>query len=295
VVNKAMHSQGSSGAIADGEWLDFLGYRLYWRRGGAGEALVLIHGFPTSSYDWKQVWDDLARDHCVHAIDMLGFGRSDKPASFDYSVAASADQFEALAMAAGISETIVLAHDYGDTVAQELLARQIEGRLSFRIRAIAFLNGGLFPEAHHALTIQKLLLGPFGFLIARLASFRRFAANMRHICVQPPDDCELREHWRLLIRAGGKRVVPRLLRYIPERRKHRERWVGALRDAGIPLCLIDGTSDPVSGTDIVSRWRELLPGRSVVELDGVGHYPQLEAPERVLGAFRAFLGNVLPR
>jgi len=272
----------------DGRFLDFRGHRVFAREGGAGADLLLIHGFPTSSLDWKQVWPGLASNHRVHAMDMLGFGRSDKPPKFDYTIAASADQWEALARDAGIGEATVLAHDYGDTVAQELLARQGEGRLPFRIRAIAFLNGGLFPEAHHALTIQKLLLGPLGPLVARLSSQRDFAKNMRRICVSPPDADELREHWRLLARAGGRRVVPKLLRYIPERKAHRERWVGALRDATIPLCLIDGIADPVSGADIVARWRELLPGRPVVELDGVGHYPQIEASGRVLEAYRTF-------
>ncbi|HEY2344537.1 MAG TPA: alpha/beta hydrolase [Xanthomonadaceae bacterium] len=275
-------------AIADRTLLDFRGHRLFLRSGGQGGHLLLIHGFPTSGLDWMRLWPALACDHRLHAIDMLGFGRSDKPVDFAYSIAASADQWEALARHVGIDEAIVLAHDYGDTVAQELLARQIEGRLPFRIRAVAFLNGGLFPEAHHALAIQKLLLGPLGPLIARLSSHRRFASSMRRICALPPDEAELREHWNLLMRAGGKRVIPKLLRYIPERKANRERWVGALRSANIPLCLIDGIADPVSGVDIVSCWRKELPGKVVIELDGIGHYPQIEAPERVLAAFRDF-------
>lgn len=273
----------------DGGFLAFRGHRVFVRSGGAGEALLLIHGFPTSSYDWARLWPDLARDYRVHAIDMLGFGRSDKPAAFGYSVVASADQWEALAQSVGIANATILAHDYGDTVAQELLARQLDGRLPFRIRAVAFLNGGLFPEAHHALTIQKLLLGRLGPLIARLSSYRSFATNMRRICVRPPDAAELREHWELLVRADGKRVFPKLIRYIRERNENRERWVGALREARIPLCLIDGVEDPVSGKDIVKRWRELLPDRRVFELDGIGHYPQIEAPAMVLEAFRTFI------
>lgn len=270
-------------------FLEFGGHRLYMRSGGTGDPLLLIHGFPTSSEDWAKLWPDLGRDYRLHAIDMLGFGRSDKPLAFDYSVAASADQWEALAQSVGITNTTILAHDYGNTVAQELLARQHDGRLSFRIHAIAFLNGGLFPEATHPLVIQKLLLGRLGPLIARLSSYRSFASSMRRICAQPPDDVELREQWQLLIRADGRRVIPKLIRYIRERHAHRERWVGALREAQIPLCLIDGVLDPVSGADTVQRWRELLPDQPVIELDGIGHYPQLEAPDRVLAAFRDFM------
>src|SRR5207344_1645713 len=120
------------------------------------------------------------------------------PGDFAYSVTASADQWQAFAQAKGLAELDVLAHDYGNTVAQELLARQLEGRLPFRIRSIAFLNGGLFPEATYPLALQKLLLGPWGPLVARLSSYRSFASSMRRICVVPPDDAHLREHWQLL-------------------------------------------------------------------------------------------------
>lgn len=265
--------------------LEFAGHRVFSRVGGAGEPLLLIHGFPTSSRDWDGVWEGLAGRHRVHAIDMLGFGQSDKPVDFDYSIAASADQWEALAKARGLDEVHVLAHDYGDTVAQELLARQREGRLPFRVRSVAFLNGGLFPEATHPLLIQKALLGPFGPLVAWLASERSFVTSMRRICARPPALGELQAHWQSMVRADGYRVMPKLIRYIDERRRHRERWVGALQGAEVPICLIDGVEDPISGATIVRRWRELLPRAPVFELDGVGHYPQWEAPERVLQAY----------
>lgn len=273
------------------DYLEFSGHRLFARSGGHGEPLLLIHGFPTSSRDWDGVWDGLAQRFELHAIDMLGFGRSDKPAGFDYTIMASADQWEALAQARGLREVQVLAHDYGDTVAQELLARQREGRLPFRIRSVAFLNGGLFPEATHPLFLQKALLGPLGPLVARLASERSFVASMRRICALPPAAAELHEHWLQVARAGGRAVMPKIIRYIRERAVHRERWVGALQHAGVPICLIDGLHDPISGASIVRRWRELLPQAPVVELEGVGHYPQWEAPDRVLAAYLAWSGS----
>ena len=97
------------------------------------------------------------------------------------------------------------------------------------------------------------------------------------------------EAWQHLRRNGGKAVMPRLLRYIAERRQHRERWVGALLHAGVPIALVNGLEDPISGRSIVARWRELLPAAPVFELPGVGHYPQVEAPEEVLAAYSAFI------
>lgn len=269
--------------------LPFQGHRLQARRGGVGSALWLIHGFPTSSRDWRDLWPELATQHELFALDMLGFGASAKPRRFKYSIAASADQWVALAEASGLREVAVLAHDYGNTVAQELLARQRDGRLGFRITSVAFLNGGLFPEATRPLRIQRLLAGPLGPLLARLTSERRFTASLQRICARPWPEGEMAEAWQRLSRDGGKAVMPKLLRYIAERRRHRERWVGALQQADVPIALINGLEDPISGRSIVARWRELLPAAPVFELPGVGHYPQVEAPDEVLAAYGEFM------
>lgn len=271
--------------------LSHQGHRVQARRGGKGGALLLVHGFPTSSRDWRGVWPTLATQHELFALDMLGFGASAKPRGFEYSIAASADQWVALAEATGLREVAILAHDYGNTVAQELLARQREGKLGFRITSVAFLNGGLFPEATHPLRLQRLLASPLGPLLARFTSERRFTASMKHICTRPWPDGEMAEAWQHLVRNGGKAVMPRLLRYIAERRRHRERWVGALLHAGVPIALINGLDDPISGRSIVARWRELLPAAPVFELAGVGHYPQVEAPDEVTRAYGDFLGT----
>lgn len=281
-----MRSTSADGAAMDS--LEFLGHTLRYRRGGQGTALWLIHGFPTSGRDWLPLWPALSQRHELFALDMLGFGASDKPAGIDYTIAASADQWETLARATGVREVAVLAHDYGDTVAQELLARQREGRLGFRITSAVFLNGGLFPEATRPLRLQRLLAGPLGPLLARFTGEARFQQSMARICARPWPEGELAAAWQGLASHGGRAVMPKLLGYIAERHRHRERWVGALQHAGIPIALINGLEDPISGRSIVARWRELLPQAPVFELPGVGHYPQLEAPAELLEAWHRF-------
>jgi len=264
------------------------GHELFARVAGHGPTLLLLHGFPTSSWDWARVWPRLQPHHRLLALDMLGFGRSAKPRNFAYSVRAAADQWQDFAVAQGVTEAHVLAHDYGDSVAQELLARQAAGTLPLRIASVVFLNGGLFPEAHKPLPVQRWLAGPLGPLVARLAGYDRFAANLRRICTAPLTDEELHEHWRLLRLHGGQRVLPALLGYLRERRVQRERWVGALQSADVPLRLVIGLDDPVAGVAIARRYRALLPVADVVELAGIGHYPQIEDPEAVVQAVEDF-------
>ncbi len=252
--------------------------------------LVLIHGFPSASWDWWPLWGALAADFRVVACDLLGLGLSAKPRG-RYSVMAQTDLVEAVAAWAGVTRAAVLAHDYGDTVAQELLARQREGG-PLRLTGVAFLNGGLFPEAHRARPIQQLLASPLGPLVARLSSHRTFVRSMRAIAGdRPPSDAELDVLWQLASHAGGVRAMPGLLGYLEERRRHRARWVGALVDSPVPLRLVDGLADPVSGAHMAARYRAVVPRADVVELPGVGHYPQLEAPAAVLAAVAPFLAT----
>jgi pimeloyl-ACP methyl ester carboxylesterase len=82
--------------------------------------------------------------------------------------------------------------------------------------------------------------------------------------------------------------MPRLLRYIDERRRQRTRWVGALTQTRLPLRLINGPEDPVSGAHMARRYAELVPNADIVSIPGIGHYPQVEAPDRVLRAFLEF-------
>ena len=284
--------------ISLADWADagrkivWRGHAIFTRHGGRPDApvLVLIHGFPTASWDWEALWAPLAERWRLVTLDMIGFGLSDKPARHDYSLMEQADLFEHVLALEGIAEYHVLAHDYGDTVAQELLARQAEAGERPRMRSAALLNGGLFPETHRPALIQRLLLSPLGPLVGRLASRRSIARTMRRIFGPrtPPDDTLIDAFWTLMTANGGTAVMHRLIGYIVERRVHRARWVGALQDARVPLKLIDGAADPISGAHMAARYCELVPRPDVTMLDDIGHYPQVEAPAAVLAAYLEF-------
>ena len=286
---------------AAGAHFSFRGHPIFYRlhRSAApGAVLLLIHGFPTASWDWHRVWDALAeRFATIVAADMIGFGFSAKPHPHAYSLAEQADLQEALLAHLGISRAHVLAHDYGDTVGQELLARHEERRgEGLALESVCFLNGGLFPEAHRATRSQRLLAGPLGPLLARAFNERRFGARLSAIFGPGtrPSAPELADFWRLVEAGNGLRVIPRLLGYMEERRRFRERWVGALVSTSVPRRLIVGPEDPVSGTSLIARYRELVPRADVVVLPSIGHYPQIEAPDSVLAAYSSFLSRSVP-
>jgi pimeloyl-ACP methyl ester carboxylesterase len=292
-MNKSgIHMVSPSVWQSQGLYFSYQQYQIFYQTAGVGEPLVLIHGFPTSSWDWYKVWHPLSERYRVIAFDMIGFGFSDKPRRYAYSIHDQADIFEALLRHLGLNYCHLLAHDYGDTVAQELLARhedRLEHPNAIDIRSVCFLNGGLFPEMHRALLVQKILKSPFGVFLSQLNSKKRLRRSFNQLYGPPGiDEKELTGFWDILCYQDGHRLPHKLIHYIDDRRRHRERWVGALQQTSVPLRLINGPEDPVSGRHLTVYYEKMLPHPDVVLIEGTGHYPQNEAPEALLAYYSAF-------
>jgi pimeloyl-ACP methyl ester carboxylesterase len=257
----------------------------------ADEVLLCLHGFPASSFDYHKIWERLTKEFAVLSFDMMGYGFSAKPPGFDYTTFNQVDVLEKLLERLQIKRVHILAHDYGNTITQELLARAEESRLSFSIETICMLNGALFPETHRPIPAQKILISPIGFLFGRLitdAVFKKSLASVFGAETQP-SDTELEDFAVLFKYNNGKRIAHKLIRYMTERAKYRARWVGALERMTQPFRMINGLADKVSGAHLVKRFREVVPLQTdIVELENIGHFPQLEAPEIVLDNFFEF-------
>lgn len=268
---------------------DFHGRTIRYWVAGQGEPLLLIHGFPTASWDWHYLWQPLAQRNLVIACDMLGFGDSAKPLDHGYCLLEQADLQQALLAHLRVEQPVhVLAHDYGDSVAQELLARHYEGR--FHMASCVFLNGGLFPETHRPALVQKLLLSPLGWMVGR-AFGRNALANSFNQIFGPntrPSESALDDFWSLIECHEGTRILHKLIGYLPQRQRLRERWVAAMQHGEVPLRVIDGEVDPISGAHMVERYHQLVPHADTVLLANIGHYPQVEAPVQVLKHYLAF-------
>jgi len=278
-----------------GKYFNYKSNQVFTIDEGEGDVILAIHGFPTASWDWWQMWNKLTANHRVLTLDMMGFGFSAKPKKYAYSIFDQADLFEQLLEAKQIKKVKIISHDYGDTVAQELLARyhdRIQNKEDgLEIESICLLNGGLFPETHHALLVQKLLMSPIGGLIGLFFNRKKLGQNFKKIFgpKTQPTEKELDEFWELMNHNNGKNVFHLLIRYMQERADNRERWVGALQKTTVSLRLIDGVHDPISGQHMVERYKEIIPNPDVVELKDIGHFPLVEAPELVLEAYFEFI------
>lgn len=266
--------------------------RIFYAREGSGAALLLIHGYPFNSYDWHRIWPELTASYDVIAPDMLGMGFSDKPIRHNYSVIEHADMHEELLRSLGIDDVVIIAHDIGVSVAQEMLARRLtEDEVMPRINGVVFLNGGLFHEAYRPRIIQKLLSSPLGHI---------FGPMMPDFVVKPairelfgpdtkPSAADMAGFIEVLKYGNGRFVSHLVGRFIHERQTYRDRWAEPLERGSVPIRLINGALDPNSGAHMTARYREIAPNPDIVSLEVIGHWPQLEAPKDVVEAALPFL------
>lgn len=277
-----------------GKYFSFSTHQIFYRDEGNGPVLLLLHGFPTASWDWHRIWSSLTEQFRVIAPDMVGFGFSDKPRPYRYTIAEQADLHERLLEHLGVQEAHLFSHDYGVSVVQELLARELDDELSFRPLSCCFLNGGLFINTYRPRPIQKLLMSAIGPLMSPFLGRRNLAKTFRDIFgpqTQPSEE-EIDHFWSLIDYHNGKWVIPRVIRYMQERSEFRDRWGGRMPDSKVPMRLINGNADPISGRHVAQFYEDFIPNADVVHLPEIGHYPQVEAPDEVLQYFWEFMERV---
>src|SRR5919202_2184352 len=127
-----------------GEFIDLGGARLYYYAAGtrgAGEPVVFLHGFPTSSHLWRDVVPLVPAGHRLVVLDLLGYGRSDKPLGRDVSIRGHAERLVQLFDALRIERASVVGHDIGGGIAQYLAVKH-----PTRVVRIALVNSVGFDD-----------------------------------------------------------------------------------------------------------------------------------------------------
>lgn len=267
--------------------------RLFVHAAGTGVHATLLHGFPSSSWDFAPLVERLEGVEHL-AVDLLGFGASDKPASHTYSLFEQLGFVEQLWDRFDVEATWVVAHDYSVSLAQEILARQREDAWPGpAIEGVVMLNGGLFYSAIDRKPVQDALRVPvLGPLVARLMPRWLFERSFSDVFADAhqPTKTELGQHWQAITARGGRRAMHGVAAYLTERRANESRWTRAVADPPVPVRYVWGLEDPVSGPTILHALRERVTSPDVVELEDVGHYPHIEAPDRVHAALPGPLG-----
>ncbi len=255
--------------------------------------LLVLHGFPTSSFDFHRVVDRLAGHRRVLAFDMLGYGLSDKP-DREYPMGVQADVAMAFLAALGVDRLGLLTHDVGDTVGGELLARNLDGEWDVTVTDRTLTNGSIYVELAQLSDGQRLLLDlpdrrlPDATPLDRDSVMAGVAATFSPESAVDGD--ELDAQWSMIAHRDGQQLLPRLIRYIEERRRRQSRFTGAIERHPTPMTVVWGLDDPIAVPAMVDRLVGVRPDCVVRLLDGVGHYPMVEAPDRFVEALEGGAG-----
>ena len=267
-----------------GQMVEVRGHHLFTAAIGerGGRAAVLVHGFPGSSFDWSHVARALSRHLPVVTFDLLGYGLSDKP-DIHYSIFDEADIAIELIARAGVDRCVLVAHDLGNTVAAEVLARANEGRLPFEVERTILTNGSIFIDMAQLSGGQRVLLSlPDERMETSFGADGLGAGLAETFSVDhPPSDEDFEALVWLTLREGGDFLLPRLIRYIEDRRAHQDRFTAAFVDHPSPLTLLWGEQDPIAVLAMTARMKELRPDTEVVTWPDLSHWPSLEDPQRV--------------
>jgi pimeloyl-ACP methyl ester carboxylesterase len=274
-----------------GEMEDVAGRELYvQRREGSGPLLLFLHGFPSSSYDWRELLE-LRPGNAAVAFDFLGFGLSEKPRDHVYSLAWQADAAEEIVRRAGSPPTFLVGHDMGTSVATELMARDLRGELDIELAGALLFNGSMLLHLSSPTLGQRLLRSRLGPLFARLTSERSFRSQFSRVFADshPLSAEEAADQWSLIAHNDGQRIAHLLVNYMAERERFIDRWHGAIRDWPGPLTLAWGMRDPVATAAVLDGLRELRPAAEAIEIADAAHYPQIECPDHIAAALDAAL------
>ncbi|PQJ81638.1 alpha/beta fold hydrolase [Polaribacter glomeratus] len=254
-------------------------------KGHLKKTLVILHGYPTSSYDYYKTLPELSKHYRVIIHDHLGFGFSDKPVDYSYSLIEQADVALQLWKQLKLTNITLLAHDYGTSVATEILARHNKQQINLQIEKLILCNGSMHIELSKLRMIQKLLRNKITRKwIAKLTNYPLYRKNLRNVYFDKSKatNGELQEMWFMLEYNHGRKVIHFLSNYINERYTFWHRWIGALKETTIPTKIIWAKNDPVAVAVIAELLTLEIPNNKLFWIDNCGHFPMLEKPDEWL-------------
>jgi pimeloyl-ACP methyl ester carboxylesterase len=276
-----------------GKSFSFEGQEVFYVDQGEGPVTLAIHGYPTSSWDFRRLLGPLTRESRLVAPDLLGFGFSAKPKDASYTISRQADLVAELVAHLGVNQVRLIGSDIGNAVVQELLSRDRARSLRFGIHSVVLINGSLFADQFSPTSTQRALLSPLGGIVNQQASEAALVAGLTQISGPekriPAGD--LSEVWRLLNYPSDARLMHKTLPTVEERRRNDSRWTEALCASAMPLMFVVGEADPTAGREMASATTARCQGQrlfSTLKLPQAGHFPHLEYAEETANAIRAW-------
>jgi pimeloyl-ACP methyl ester carboxylesterase len=279
----------------EGRFEEIDGHKLFVHASGTakkpGHGVLITHGFPGSSVDWKNVVPRVALHTRVVVSDFLGLGQSDKPTdgTFEthYSLFQKADRVVEIARREGLEEVVLVIHDMGQTVGAEIMARHEEGKLPFKIKHAIILNGSTLVDMVQFVPEQVAMLKAPDELTEGMSpeTLKQFMAqdglfSKEHLPCQALLDVMVAQ----ICTKRGDRLLTRMNRYQLERKANLQRWRDGLTKLSAPTSVYWGEQDINAKVEMAHKMKELNPDIDLHIWKDCAHWPPIEVPERLAKA-----------
>jgi len=259
--------------------------RLHYRYAGDGNPVLLLHGWPTSSYLWRKVIKPLSKTHHIIAPDLAGFGLSDKPLDVSYNVEYHSTILNEFLNKLDVGKVDLVVHDLGGPIGLSWALQNQE-----RISRIAVLNTifhpvsigvKLFIIAGQIKGLRNLLTSPWG-----IATVMKFGVTDKKTLTD--EDIKVyqapfttKEERRILLKTITD-ISPKVLGEIAKK----------LPDINVPIRIIYGEKDPLLDvTHQMTYLKEKRPDIDMRVISNCGHFLQEDQPERLSKLLSEFLGT----
>lgn len=263
----------------------------------ADKTLLLIHGFPESSFSYHKIIDGMLKlfDRII-LFDMLGYGFSDKPINdYTYSLFEQADTVFEVWKHFGIKGGHLLSHDMGDSVATEIVARH-ENQLmpawfSEGLQSLTFTNGSMVLELADLRITQKILLSSYGHLMKNVTTFKIFNQQVKSAHGNDKlSDESVQALWEGNTLQEGHQKTYLTIKYLNDRKRfEKTRWLPALAQTKLPVHICWGSADAVAKVAMAHHLKKkVCKNATLTIMEGLGHFCQLGSPKEwveYVGAF----------
>ena len=257
-----------------------------------GEAIVYLHGAPESWFSWHYQMEGLAGEYRSIAIDMKGYGQTEKPDD-DYNVGHIAAQVSALLTSISLKKYNLVTHDWG-TMIGDPLAELDRARILRYIR----MEGWVMVQETANVPHVQMLKNDQALARSLMADARNFVTRVyKNNTVQPIPATDMERIISEFAREGIAQAVPRYFRDLDLSmgseeglKKRRERYAGMT----FPVLLLQADSDPMQPSRLFENAAGAFPDAVLCWVKDCGHFSELEQPLQVTAAMREFMCRKIP-
>lgn len=270
-------------------YFDISGYKLHYVDEGKGETVLLVHGTPSWSFDFRNIIKRLKADFRCIAIDHIGFGLSDKPEHYDYSTQNHSMTLEKFVLEKKLDNFTLVVHDFGGPIGLNFAIRYPE-----KIKNLIILNSWLWSskEDPDFIRLNKVLKNPLLPFLYRYLNF-----SPRFILPQSFGNNKISKHllkqytkpFANKNQRNGALAFARSL--LNDQEWFEDLWDRRKAISEKPALFIWGMKDPVIKPRYLDKFVSGFPNSTVIRMETSGHFPQEEEPERVVKAIFDFLAD----